>query len=498
MSPSQPDRLAAAPDVTTGAEHAERTDSAHTGRRADPSAATEPAGPQSPGEARSAAPTAQERGGATRATFPPSPYAKSGQADAPRVDRTARPQPPNDALDDARTDSPADAGTHARTDPGTHAATGAGEAVDGAHGPAAHAGTSPVAGSAARPNALAGDGVRVVPPRRVRDEDGAGRSLAKPRYLDHTADPDWDPPEDPPMIRRREPRPRMGWRGFVYETTGGRWNPGQSVKEQRIRERERQISRQLRGKHVTAFFCLKGGISKTSTTAATSIAMANLRPDPVFAIDANPDAGDLAERLVGQSRAGITELSAGIDRIDSLDALSRYTLTAGRLTMLPGEPNPELGDSLSSEDFRRIMGVVQRYYNVVQVDCGTGVTHPLMRGILEFADTVVIPASWSITGARRAAETILWLETHGFERLARTSIVVLTAKDLVSRSVDKEAVRSYLSQAADLIVVPSDPHVADGALIDWEQLGPATKEAYLDIAASITKRFPDGGWPVAP
>ena len=226
--------------------------------------------------------------------------------------------------------------------------------------------------------------------------------------------------------------------------------------------------------------------------------MANLRPDPVFAIDANPDAGDLAERLVGQSRAGITELSAGIDRIDSLDALSRYTLTAGRLTMLPGEPNPELGDSLSSEDFRRIMGVVQRYYNVVQVDCGTGVTHPLMRGILEFADTVVIPASWSITGARRAAETILWLETHGFERLARTSIVVLTAKDLVSRSVDKEAVRSYLSQAADLIVVPSDPHVADGALIDWEQLGPATKEAYLDIAASITKRFPDGGWPVAP
>ena len=58
--------------------------------------------------------------------------------------------------------------------------------------------------------------------------------------------------------------------------------------------------------------------------------------------------------------------------------------------------------------------------------------------------------------------------------------------------------RSYLSQAADLIVVPSDPHVADGALIDWEQLAPATKEAYLDIAASITKRFPDGGWPVAP
>lgn len=484
MSASQHDRPTAVPDVTTGAERAERTDPAPTGGSA--ATASEPAPLQPPGEARPGAPTAEERGGATRATIPPSPYAKAGQGDTPRVDRTARPHPATEASDDARRDGRNDA----RTDP----APETGKAVERE----APAETGPNARPTAPPNALAGDGVRVVPPRRVRDEDGAGRSLAKPLYLDHTADPDWDPPEDPPMIRRREPRPRMGWRGFVYETTGGRWNPGQSVKEQRIRERERQISRQLRGKHVTAFFCLKGGISKTSTTAATSIAMANLRPDPVFAIDANPDAGDLAERLVGQSRAGITELSAGIDRIDSLDALSRYTLTAGRLTMLPGEPNPELGDSLSSEDFRRIMGVVQRYYNVVQVDCGTGVTHPLMRGILEFADTVVIPASWSITGARRAAETILWLKTHGFERLARTSIVVLTAKDLVSRSVDKEAVRSYLSQAADLIVVPSDPHVADGALIDWEQLAPATKEAYLDIAASITKRFPDGGWPVAP
>ena len=405
----------------------------------DPSAAA----PADAGAATSAAERAAgDRGSEGRPTIPPSPYAKGAG------ERSASPAPP-DAVTPGR---------------------------------AAEPGSAP-------------EGVTPVPRRRVRDADGAGSSLVTERRREHVSDPDWDAPEDPPMIRRRELRPRMGWRALAYDLTRGRWNPGLSEKESRIRERERQIARQLRGKHVTAFFCLKGGISKTSTTAATSIAMANLRPDPVFAIDANPDAGDLAERLVGQSRAGITELSRHVEAIGSLDDLSRYSVTAGRLTMLPGEPNPALGDSLSAEDFRRIMGVVQRYYNVVQVDCGTGVTHPLMSGILEFADTVVIPASWSITGAKRAAETIQWLETHGFSRLARTSIVVLTAKDLVSRSVDKEAVRAHLSQAADLIVVPSDPHVADGALIDWEQLGPRTREAYLDIAAAITRRFPEGGWP---
>ncbi|MDO5627654.1 MAG: hypothetical protein Q4G43_04960 [Mobilicoccus sp.] len=296
---------------------------------------------------------------------------------------------------------------------------------------------------------------------------------------------DWTPP----MIRQRERRPRTGWRSVAYNASGGRWNPGLSAKEARIRDREARIATQLRGRHVTAFFCLKGGISKTSTTAATSIALSNLRPDPVFAIDANPDAGDLAERLVGDRLAGITRLAHDIDKVTSLDELARYTATSGRLTVLPGEPNPTLGNSLSSRDFENVMHVVQRYYSFVQVDCGTGVTHPLMAGILKFANTVVIPAAWSITGAKRAAESIEWLEEHGFEDLARTSIVVLTAKDIVSRSVDKEAVTQHLWKAGDLIVVPADPHVADGARLDWDQLRPATREAYLDIASAITGRF---------
>ena len=296
-------------------------------------------------------------------------------------------------------------------------------------------------------------------------------------------------PAEGPMVRPRRTRPREGWRAFAYHASGGMWNPGPSEKEQRRRDREAQIATQLRGKHVTAFFCLKGGISKTSTTAATSVALSDLRPDPVFAIDANPDAGDLAERLVGSQLAGITALSRHIDTIDSLEDLSQYTVTSGRLTVLPGEPNPVLGDSLKSDDFERILGVVQRYYSYVQVDCGTGVTHPLMRGILKYTTTAVVPAAWSVTGARRAAETLDWLEDNGFEHLARTSIVVLTAKDIVSRSVDKDAVLEHLGKAGDLIVVPADPHMADGGTLDWDVLRPQTREAFLDIAEAITRRF---------
>ncbi|MDO5699718.1 MAG: MinD/ParA family protein [Dermatophilus congolensis] len=292
-----------------------------------------------------------------------------------------------------------------------------------------------------------------------------------------------------PMLRPTLPIPRSGWRALAYRASGGSWNPGLSDKEQKRRDREAQIATQLRGKHVTAFFCLKGGISKTSTTAAVSTALANLRPDPVFAIDANPDAGDLAERLVGEQLAGITALSRHIDQVSSLEDLSRYTVTAGRLTVLPGEPNPVLGDSLSSNDFERILHTVQRFYSNVQVDCGTGVTHPLMSGILRYTSTAVIPAAWSVTGARRAMETIQWLRDNGFSHLADSCVVVLTAKDIVSKSVDKEAVQRHLASGSELFIVPADPHMADGGRFDWEQLKPRTQEAFLDIAEAVSRRF---------
>lgn len=292
-----------------------------------------------------------------------------------------------------------------------------------------------------------------------------------------------------PMLRPTTPVPRTGWRARAYSVSRGLWNPGLSDKEQRQRDREAQIAATLRGKHVTAFFCLKGGISKTSTTAAVSMALAGLRPDPVFSIDANPDAGDLAERLIGEQLAGITQLSRHIDSVNTLDQLSQYTVTAGRLTVLPGEPNPVLGDSLSAEDFERILETVQRFYSNVQVDCGTGVTHPLMRGILRHATTAVIPAAWSVTGARRAMETIQWLRDNGFVHLADSCIVVLTAKDIVSGRVDKEAVKRHLASGSELIVVPADPHMADGGKIEWEQMRPKTQEAFLDIAEAISRRF---------
>lgn len=89
--------------------------------------------------------------------------------------------------------------------------------------------------------------------------------------------------------------------------------------------------------------------------------LAEYRGDAPCAIDANPDSGDLVERALGEgiyqqsSPCTITDLLENIESIDSLTALSRYTHHAGRLHLIAGEQDPEVSDSLTAEEYLRVV-----------------------------------------------------------------------------------------------------------------------------------------------
>lgn len=272
--------------------------------------------------------------------------------------------------------------------------------------------------------------------------------------------------------------------------TGGLINLGPSAAQLREQERMARIQRPLRGAHVTTYLCLKGGITKTTTCIGTALTAAQYRPEAVVAGDFNPDAGDLAERVTGrEGLAGVNQLAQHVDSVTSIGDLSRYLYSEGRLTVLPGEPDPKLGESLTSAQFNAVIEILSSYYSSIHVDAGTGITHPIMPGILARTDTLVVPAAYSITGAKRAYETLAWLRSNGFGRLASSAIVALTERDLVSREVDKNAVLAMF-EGIPVVKVPADRHLADGAQVHLEQMQPRTREAFAEIAALIADRYP--------
>jgi MinD-like ATPase involved in chromosome partitioning or flagellar assembly len=355
----------------------------------------------------------------------------------------------------------------------------------------------PAAPEASTPAERSDDGGTAAPPSYAPAETPIFRRN-RPTTADVIADsPMPDFISSPGLfVKEQKPRPKGGLRGAIYSLTGGAWNLGPGSRQLEEDEVGRRISRQLQGSFNTAVLSLKGGIGKTSTTVGVGLTLAEFRGDPPCAIDANPDSGDLVERALGEgiyqmsSPRTITDLLKNIEYIDSLTGLSRYMHHAGRLHLIAGEQDPEVSDSLTAAEYLRIRKLISSYYSIALTDCGTGVTHNAMSGILQSADNLIIASGYAVSGAKRARSTLHWLASHGYEALARNAIVVITDKDEVSSRVDKDAIEEHLSGICRrLIAVPHDRGVADGDLVTLDVLKPETRRAYKEIAAAIVDGY---------
>ncbi|KDP89791.1 MULTISPECIES: MinD/ParA family ATP-binding protein [Clavibacter] len=298
------------------------------------------------------------------------------------------------------------------------------------------------------------------------------------------------------FVKTTKPRPRTGLRGAVYAATRGAVNLGQSALERETDELARRISRKLTGSHSTAILSLKGGVGKTSTTGGVGMMLAEHRGDPPCAVDMNPDSGDLAERVVGEAAYDVetaptvTDVVREAETIGSLTELAGYMHHANRLHVIAGEQDPEVSDALTADDHARVQALVARYYSVVLTDCGTGVSHPAMAGILRSVSNVVIVTDWAVSAADRVARAIGWLREHGYAHLADGAIVVVTDMADVPDEVDRSAIARFLEvSSAQLIQIPRDRAAAGGVQIVPERVSPATRLAWMRIAAAIVDRY---------
>jgi MinD-like ATPase involved in chromosome partitioning or flagellar assembly len=298
------------------------------------------------------------------------------------------------------------------------------------------------------------------------------------------------------IVRRRSDRPAHGWRRAVYAVTGGTINPGIGPDEQRRQDFARRIRRQLPGPRHIAVVSMKGGVGKTTVAAMLGLTLAEHRGDRVVVLDANPDAGTLAERLAGRNDATVRNLLDNIDSLRSLSDVARYTMLAGRLQVLASEQDPARSEVFTRAEYEKICAVLARFYNIVVTDSGTGMVHSAMDGTLALANTLVVVGSLTVDGASRASKTLDWLVSHGHEDMVARSVVVLS-QDRTSKEIDAGRLRAHFAtRVRGIVVVPHDPHLATGARIELDATSRATADAFLELAALVADEF--GGVPVPP
>ncbi|WP_252435953.1 MinD/ParA family ATP-binding protein [Pseudonocardia humida] len=291
------------------------------------------------------------------------------------------------------------------------------------------------------------------------------------------------------ILRVRPDEPSFGWRRALLRATGGLVNPGPGAEELRRREVLHRIRRPLVRSHRIAVTSIKGGVGKTTVSTLLGLVMAEHRGDRVIALDANPDAGTLADRLTGESSVTVRELLRDLHRIDSWTEVSRYTSLAGRLQVLASEQDPAAGDAFNRQEYEQICALLDRFFNVIITDSGTGLVHSAMEGTLKLADSVIIVGAPTVDGAGRAAKTLDWMHAHGHGPLAAEAVAVLSC-DRTSVEVDLPRIREHFaSRCRAVIEIPHDPHLATGGRVHLDRLRPRTRDAAYELAAAMADRF---------
>ena len=295
------------------------------------------------------------------------------------------------------------------------------------------------------------------------------------------------------LLPGKRATPDGGWRRTVYRATGGLVHVGESAATMRRRELVGRVRAPVAGgHHRVAVLSLKGGVGKTTATVGLGSTLASLRGDRVIAVDGNPDRGTLSDKVRLETPATIRDLLNERSLVTRYADVRAYTSQApSRLEILASDRDPGVSVAFSADDYRAVTGVLEHYYSICITDCGTGLLHSAMAGILELADQIVLVSSPSVDGARSASATLDWLEAHGYADHVRGGVVVLSAIRRKSKStVDLDRLEQHFAaRSRGVVRVPYDPHLEEGAEVDLEMLNEETADAYLNLAALVADGF---------
>ena len=257
------------------------------------------------------------------------------------------------------------------------------------------------------------------------------------------------------LLHGKRPAPGAGWRRTVFRATGGLVRVGESASSQRRRELIwRARTPVAGGHHRVAVMSLKGGVGKTTTTVGLGATLATLRGDRVIAVDANPDRGTLSDKVRLETSATVRDLLNERRQVHRYADVRAFTSQASsRLEVLASDRDPGVSVAFSEEDYCDVARVLEHYYSICITDCGTGLLHSAMTGVLDLADQIVLVSSPSVDGARSASATLDWLDAHDYGDLVRNAVVVLsTIRPRSKSTVDLDRLEQHFAARCRAVV----------------------------------------------
>lgn len=317
---------------------------------------------------------------------------------------------------------------------------------------------------------------------RGREDQSAGR-----RYRDSVA----DSVRISDLTAPRKIPPRSGWRKFLYNASFQLINPGESRRERHYRDLRGRIKRHIRRQYVITLVSGKGGTGVSTLTAGIGGVFRECRTENVIAIDAVPGFGTLADRIDENPPGDYAAILADTDVQGYSDIREHLGQNAVGLDVLAGNRSSDQPRPLVPAMFSGVLSRLRRTHNVIIVDTGPDLEHPVMKPVLENTDSLVFVAGMTADRSKPVLRALDYLSSQGYHELVSRSTVILN--DFTD--IQNKAAVAYLSErfaktGATVEVMPFDRHLAKGAIIDVQnELAKNTRLRLFEITAALADKY---------
>jgi MinD-like ATPase involved in chromosome partitioning or flagellar assembly len=258
------------------------------------------------------------------------------------------------------------------------------------------------------------------------------------------------------------------------------------------------LRRDTGGPRVLAFANPKGGVHKTTATVLAAATIGSVRGRGVLAWDDNELRGTLGLRA-GSARhartirhlvADLAEVESynGYDLTDRLDDYLRHA-SDGSYDVLAGEENPRFAQRLDQRTVRRVLELLRRTHDVICVDTGNNVESANWQTVLQAADQLVVTTVPREDAAFTADWMLDLLYDVGLGHLVDNAVTLLSCPTPGRSPLHDDLGMHFASRTRAVATVPYDPALESGSSIEYPQLQPETRRAWLRAAAIIMEPF---------
>lgn len=293
------------------------------------------------------------------------------------------------------------------------------------------------------------------------------------------------------MVAPRKIPPGSGWRRFVHNVSFKTVNPGESPAERHYRELRERIRRHIRKQYVIAVISGKGGVGKTTMTACIGGIFRECRPENVVAIDATPGFGTLAGRIDESPPGDYAAVLNDTDVQGYADIREHLGQNTIGLDVLAGNRASDQPRPLVAAMFSGVLSRLRRTHSVILVDTSDDLEHPVMKAVLESADTLVFISGLTADTSLPVTRAIDLLRSMGYHELVSRSMVILNdSRDGYVKDAAEYLTERFSQTGATVEFMPYDPHLAKGGIIDTaDELQRKSRLRLLEITAALADKY---------